>query len=192
MTTVVDKKVHGPALHAFVIGVGHYRHLPGGSGTILKNPLGLDQITEPPLSARAVLEWLTRDYYPHSEGPPLGSIELLLSQHGGYQYKGAAVDEATLPNAEAAAYSWYQKCDSRHGNVAFFYFCGHGLQRDKQYLLLEDFGQAPMNPMLLPAPYAGAEPDGRRATPSCRSVRRATRRGRRAHRSATTLAQAGS
>ena len=31
--------------------------------------------------------------------------------------------------------------------MALFYFCGHGLERDKQYLLLEDFGETPLDPL---------------------------------------------
>ncbi|MFD0123837.1 caspase family protein [Streptomyces virginiae] len=146
MTTVLSHQVDGPALHAFMIGVGYYRHLPGGSGPVLANPLGLKQVPTPPLSVRAVLDWLTGDYS-HPNSPPLGSVELLMSVNGRYAYKGRHVARATLPNAELAFHRWIQRCDNNPGNVALFFFCGHGLERDHHYLLLEDFGRAPQNPM---------------------------------------------
>ncbi|WP_327731339.1 caspase family protein [Streptomyces sp. NBC_00487] len=147
MTTVLDKQTRDAAVHAFVIGVGAYRHLPGGSGPLMANTLGLEQIQEPALSARAFLDWLTGDY-PHPSGVPLGSIELLMSTSDDpYRYDGHDIAPADLPNAQLAASSWIERCNANKANVTLFYFCGHGFARDHQYLLLEDFGQAPLNPM---------------------------------------------
>ncbi|MET7694094.1 caspase family protein [Streptomyces sp. NPDC005483] len=147
MTTVLDRQTTDPALHAFVIGVGAYRHLPGGSGPLMADTLGLEQIEEPSLSAIAFLDWLTTDYL-HPSGVPLGSIELLMSTSAGsYRYAGQDVAPADLPSAQLAASSWMERCDANRANVALFYFCGHGFARDHQYLLLEDFGQAPLSPM---------------------------------------------
>ncbi|MFA7764831.1 caspase family protein [Streptomyces sp. NRRL S-448] len=148
MTTFVNRKIADPAVHAFVIGVGSYRHLPGGAGPVLGDTLGLQQVLEPPLSARAFLNWLTNGSS-HPLALPLGSIELLMSADGGYAYKGRPVAQATLPNAQNAVASWFDRCHSNQGNIALFYFCGHGLERDHQYLLLEDFGQAPMDPLAM-------------------------------------------
>lgn len=148
MTMIINTQVNGPALHAFVIGVGHYRHLPDGADPVSAKTFGLQQVTTPPLSVRAVLDWLTNDY-PHPESPPVGSIELLMSVDGGFAYDGNLVDGATLPNVQSAVNDWFQRCDSHADNVALFYFCGHGLERDKQYLLLEDFGQLPLNPLAM-------------------------------------------
>ena len=78
---------------------------------------------------------------------PLGSIELLMSTEDDFRYGGTAVDRATLPNAQRSVQGWFNRCHGNAGNLALFYFCGHGLERDKQYLLLEDFGEAPLDPL---------------------------------------------
>jgi Caspase domain len=145
MTLIVDNRPTGPALHAFVIGVGYYRHLPGGSGPVLDNTLDLEQVRTPPLSAQAVLHWLTTDYA--NTAAPLGTVELLMSTEDDFRHGTTPVDRATLANTQQAVDAWFDRCTRSPGNLAFFYFCGHGLERDKQYLLLEDFGQAPRDPL---------------------------------------------
>jgi hypothetical protein len=45
-----------------------------------------------------------------------------------------------MGNVRAACARWVKRCDAHPGNIAFFYFCGHGLSRETQYLLPEDFG----------------------------------------------------
>lgn len=147
MTTVLDNKISRPALHAFVIGVGYYRHLTGGSDPRVPDSWDLRQVVEPRLSARAVLDWLTGDYA-HPATVPLGSLEVLISLPKDHdQYLGHNVDEATLPHVQTAVDRWFTRCDSNPGNVALFYFCGHGMFRDNQYLLLEDFGERMLDPM---------------------------------------------
>jgi hypothetical protein len=141
MTLLIDNQLNGPATHVFLIGVGYYRHLPGGEGPIVPDPMEMTQVTTPPLSATAMLTWFAKDYR-HPKAP-LGTVEALISAPGGHTYNGAQVDPATRANAEAAAARWLQRCSSSVDNVAWFYFCGHGLERDKQYLLLEDFGAQP-------------------------------------------------
>jgi hypothetical protein len=145
MSTIVDNAVPGPATHALIVAVGYYHHLPGGAGRTVQNTMGLRQLTTPPLSAKAVVDWLVNDY--KNPAAPLGSIELLASAPGGYTYGARTVDGATLNNVLAARDSWLPRLEGNPGNVAFFYFCGHGVERDTQYLLLEDFGASDADPM---------------------------------------------
>jgi hypothetical protein len=51
-----------------------------------------------------------------------------------------AVERATLANIIAAFNRWYQRCSMKKENVAIFFFSGHGLEKEIQILLAEDFG----------------------------------------------------
>lgn len=145
MTIVVEDTGDGPALHAFLIGVGAYRHLPGGSGPATVKQPRLKQLPTPPLSVTAMLDWLRTGY--RNAAVPLGSVEVLVSAPGGGAVDGVPVDEATMANVRTAKNAWLARCDRHAGNVALFYFCGHGLQGTNQYLLLDDFGADPTDTM---------------------------------------------
>jgi hypothetical protein len=73
--------------HVLVIGVGHYRHLPGGDGPIVPadREYGLGQLTSLPISARAFAKWMLTNY----ENPvaPIGSVDLLLSERPTKSFK---------------------------------------------------------------------------------------------------------
>lgn len=122
-----------PRLHALVIGVARYPHLSGGAGPLAHDPLGLGQVTTPEPTARAITAWLTGSY--RNDACPLGSVELLLSTA-----TGGAEQPATMGNIERAVGGWVQRASSHPQNIAFFYFCGHGLAKDDLFLLPEDFG----------------------------------------------------
>ena len=53
---------------------------------------------------------------------------------------GEPLKSPTMANVKVAVHEWFQRCHSHPDNVAIFYFCGHGIERDSQYLLMEDFG----------------------------------------------------
>lgn len=150
MTLIVpDDGAEAPRTHALVIGVGGYRHLQGGEDPqdpVLEHVGLLGQLTSPPRSALRFAEWL-RDHAPELR-TPLGSVELLLSVAPG---DDLALPDGLVPGAsrgavEAAYAAWRKRCDRHEDNVALLYFCGHGLQKAEQYLLLEDFGVNPLNP----------------------------------------------
>jgi hypothetical protein len=131
-----------PRLHAFVVGVAHYPHLNGGiPGQLALNPLGLGQVTTPRHTALAIANWLLHDYK-HAD-KPLGSMELVLSpseqvpNSAGVQ---VGVESATFVNIESAFNRWVARCSTNKDNIAFLYFCGHGLQKVDQFMLPEDFG----------------------------------------------------
>ncbi|MBE8989070.1 caspase family protein [Nostoc sp. LEGE 12450] len=139
MTTIFENIEAGkPQTHVFIIGVGKYPHLLNGEGPILDNPMGLKQLTSPPISAKTFADWILenlKDSY-----VPLGSVELLLSSKDDNQI---LVDAATMGNIKKAFDLWYKRCDTNENNVAIFYFCGHGVVKNYQLLLAEDFGASP-------------------------------------------------
>jgi Caspase domain len=131
-----------PRLHALVIGVGHYPHLNDGDPAALaQDPLGLSQVTTPPITAVKIASWLMENY--KSTACPLGSVEVLLSPD-----QDIKRPDGTNIHAESARFSlietafnlWMKRCSAHGDNKAFFYFCGHGLNKGSQFILPEDFG----------------------------------------------------
>lgn len=127
-------------LHALVIGVANYPHLLGGNGAPASDALNLGQVTTPQPTALAIVDWLRNSF--RNPNKPLGSIELLLSPSA-QPLAGAAVppgvETATYANIRSAFKRWLQRCSSHRDNIAFLYFCGHGLAREDQFILPEDF-----------------------------------------------------
>lgn len=131
-----------PRLHALVIGVGDYPHLMGGAGHPAVTNFGLQQLTTTRLTAIRVAEWLTTDH--HHPVCPLGSIELLLSpaeQLTRPDNSQVAIEVSTKDNIKQAFDRWWARCNALAGNMAFFYFAGHGISTASQYLLAADFGK---------------------------------------------------
>lgn len=142
MTLVVDQAGNGPQVHVLAIGVGGYRHLAGGREPVDHSTFNLKQLTSPPHSALAFVDWITRINHPSAT---LGTVELLVSPEFTYTQPDGAktkVAEPSAGNVRAAFDRWKAHCDSDTGNVAVFYCCGHGVERESQFLLLEDFGKS--------------------------------------------------
>lgn len=167
MTELLVDVPAGPQAHALVIGVGHYRHFRKGDEYNSKLKIQGEQLTSPPLSARAFADWLLRrdgqGYTPPPPAPhelppaPLASLELLVStrERDLTRYTrpdtGAEVqiDGATHANVTLAFERWRDRIWDDPNAVGFFYFCGHGLLAGGSVaLLLEDFGKDAKNPFL--------------------------------------------
>ncbi|MCA2218034.1 caspase family protein [Jidongwangia harbinensis] len=143
MTLVIDAGRDGPRVHLLAIGVGAYRHLPGGADPVPHDTFGLRQLTGPPHAAMAFTDFVVSGL--NHPGARLGTVEVLLSppaEHVDPVEGEIRVGVPNLANTIAAFEAWYERCDSHEGNVALFYFCGHGVQKESPYLLLEDFGQS--------------------------------------------------
>ncbi|WP_330316551.1 caspase family protein [Streptomyces platensis] len=151
MTTLRDHPIHGPALHAFVIGVGQYDWFKGGPLQRTKaqsadHCRSFAQLTAPPVSATAMCEALLG---PLGERPelPLGSLEVLISAEAPVRLAGddgsTEIAPAVMSEVIAAFERWYERCDRHTDNVALFHFCGHGVQigRGPHGLLLQDTGE---------------------------------------------------
>src|SRR5262249_32590911 len=128
MTLVAGHAQHqgGPKTHAFIVGVGRYRHLLGGGDERPGIP-ALAQLTSPPISARGLADCLIGAL--NNPTAPLGSVELLLSEGAGKpKYlpptPGATpitIERATSERIRGAFDRWYARCDAHKDNVALFY-----------------------------------------------------------------------
>ena len=144
MTYLVDRTRPGPQVHALVIGVGSYRHLTGGHKVADYDVLVYDepttQLTSPPHSATAFARWVTEEMrHPVAQ---LGSVDVLISPCG--PCGPEAVLETEIPSADTvvdAVDRWRKRCESDPGNVALFFFSGHGADNGRPLLLLEDFAR---------------------------------------------------
>jgi len=137
----------GPKTHAIIIGVGYYHHLPGGGGDTVKDSMDLEQLTSPPESAKAFAKWVVEDL--NNPKAPLASVELLTSPPMDFVLPNGTTRQSTrasMSEIQQAFGRWYQRCDSDAGNVAIFYFCGHGVMRRNLALLAEDYGMLPLVP----------------------------------------------
>lgn len=146
MTTLRLDTSDGPGTHVFIVGVGAYPHLTNGTGKQTPQPLGMGQLTSPPISALEVLKWI--DEQLHNPQAPLKSVEVLLSQHDAATFadkqgQTTQIDPATYDNFEQSAQAWYGRSNGHSDNVAIFYFCGHGLGDGlNSQLLMEDYGKS--------------------------------------------------
>jgi len=150
MTRVLERPRTGPAAHALVIGAGDYPHLNGGVGPLTPDHEGMGQLGSPPVSARAICDWLGSEF--HHSDKPLASVRLLLSDPTDQRYTapGTAtthtVDRAEIGPVTTAVGEWFADGDTDEENLLLFYFCGHGIAQGTEYaLLLSDFGRDPGN-----------------------------------------------
>lgn len=139
--TPQDIDLTQPRLHAFVIGVGDYPHLAGGGGHPAVTNFGLQQLTTTVITAKKIAEWLVSSH--QNAAAPLGSVELLLSPAQQVTRPDGAIRNiasATMAEIRTAFNDWWQRCNAQAGNIALFYFAGHGINTASQYLLPADFG----------------------------------------------------
>jgi hypothetical protein len=146
MTTFRIDATEGPGTHVFIVGVGTYPHLKDGEGQLTPQPMGMGQLTSPPLSALRVLDWVDKEL--NNPAAPLKSVEVLVSQPVPATYTDKAgltsqIDGATFANFEQSAKAWFDRASGDPKNVAIFYFCGHGLGDGlNTQLLLSDYGSS--------------------------------------------------
>jgi hypothetical protein len=134
--------------HVFAIGVGRYAYMTGGhGGRVVADAFNLGQLASSPAALRQFVLWL-RDEFRHPRAP-LGSIELLASPEIPLPLMGPPDNmAATLENVQESFRRWFARCHTNPGNMAVFYFCGHGVMTASGLaLLLEDFGEFP-NPFV--------------------------------------------
>lgn len=147
MTTFRLDGSPGPGTHVLIVGVGAYPHLKGGTGPVNPQHREMGQLTSPPLSAMAMLEWVDKTLTNFEA--PLKSVEVLISQPTPATYTDSTglsqkIDPATWPHVRNSAQAWKDRADSDADNVAIFFFCGHGLGDGVgTHLLLGDSGSDP-------------------------------------------------
>lgn len=131
-----------PGLHVLVIGVSHYRHLPGGQGPVT-TAAGLEDLKQLPTSARTaadLADWLITQARGGTLDVPLQSVRLMLSP---------SVHESGLPNVEPATYenirnaviAWRKDARRHRDGMTLFFASGHGVggTLEDPILLPEDF-----------------------------------------------------
>jgi hypothetical protein len=142
--------VTGPATHALIVGVSHYRHLPGGVEPAQddRETFGLGQLDCAATGALRFASWLAGEHF--NPEAPCASIRLLLSPSEIERERTAVpeVPAATRENVEMALNEWESACDERPENMAVLYAAGHGIMVSKDdglIVLLEDFARLRKN-----------------------------------------------
>lgn len=148
MSLLIDHGLSGAQTHALIIGVGAYPNLQTpGLPADLKD---LAPLPSSSASAMAMVDWLDGEY--DNPAAPLGSVECLVSDPGGPTLfarppaRPVEIERAGMDAIRSAFVRWYQRCDADIGNVAMFYFCGHGFMKLFSALLSEDFGRNVLSP----------------------------------------------
>jgi len=139
--------------HVLVVGIGAYTHLNGGINPAT-NTRGLGQLTSPPISAKALIDWFLAPL--HNPRPvagfrnpvaPLASLEALIAAPQPISVSAPAgqepahevtLDGATLQQVRDAFELWRTRLIAQPGNTGIFYFCGHGVSTGTQYALCQD------------------------------------------------------
>lgn len=145
--------VEGPGTHLIAIGIGHYDHLPGGSGTTTKHHLGLGQLSSPPSSARAVAAWFIEKF--DCTERPLASVSLVVSETNPQPFRNPVtganyqtLPKGTIEEVKTALRQWMTRAETDSRNRIILYFCGHGLSAGVQnYYLLRDYGEDNEDPL---------------------------------------------
>lgn len=142
MTLVLDSP-NPRAIHAVVIGVGNYPWLIGGDQPLFAQATGMGQLTSAPASAREFARWFLADL----RHPDIAdrTLELLLSDPDSNTFTDAVgvthqIERATMANVKNAVLAWKDR-GNHPDSILVFFFCGHGLGKGNQtVLLMEDFG----------------------------------------------------
>lgn len=162
MTLVFDNRSNlqgEPGFHALIAGVSLYRHLPGGGDDAAEEDWSLPQLSATALTGYKIYRWLID--HRHQLPKKLATVRLLLSpsvaespqiEQGMKDIREmlasegvtleTAVSSCNLRNFSAEARAWRTDARTHDDHMTFFYFTGHGIQRENNdpVLLLEDFG----------------------------------------------------
>jgi hypothetical protein len=130
-------------LHALIVGVSAYPHLPDEEAPSPSPVLQMRQLSSSALAAYEIYKWLVA--WQANLEVPLTTCRLLLSPsqlelevepnlHG-------LANTATLNNFRTELQEWRKDARSSSRNMTLFYFAGHGVQRIRgdHVLLLEEF-----------------------------------------------------
>jgi len=130
-------------VHALIVGVSTYRHLPGGGGKPAEESLGLQQLVGTSRTAHMIARWLIKADAHGRLPQPLATVRLLMSPSAAKEPELAGVaDAATRANFAAEAKAWREDAATGKDNITFFYFAGHGVERRRAdaVLLPADYG----------------------------------------------------
>jgi hypothetical protein len=135
-------------IHALVIGVSDYTHLPGDDDPVEGGgKFGMRKLKTPAFGAFRFLEWLKQADQQGRLLKPLASHEIILAPSEAERATpglAACADDAKARNVISRIRAWRARVARSGDNVALFYFTGHGIQRNKEdaVLLLQDFAES--------------------------------------------------
>jgi hypothetical protein len=107
----------------------------------------MEQLKSPPVSARAIAQWLIENY--HHPKKPLASVALLLSDSTNRKFtllvngrrETVTAAPADMETVRSAIEAWREIGHTRPDHLLLFFFCGHGLALGSDLaLLVSDFG----------------------------------------------------
>lgn len=136
-----SRSVEGPAMRAFVVGVGGYPTAKEGKGIIYK--LGVPDVPCAASAARRMADWLyvNRD----ALTPKLASIHLLVTDgeedylripYAFQDFPGGPIHPASSANVERAGEDWVDSF--QEGDSAFCFISGHGAVRANDAVVFLD------------------------------------------------------
>lgn len=130
--------------------------LPGHALCRFAPEAGLEELTSPLYSVEAFADWLRVGL--RVSDAPLRTLRVLASSPT--RDAPWPNSEPTFENMKQYIQAWFDDVNEHEGNLALFYFCGHGLRvGDVHALLAQDFGSdvhAPFDYALEPELFAGA------------------------------------
>ena len=125
-----------PGIHALVVGVSEYEHLPAANAISGDPVFGMKSLTSPALSAFRFYQWLVDRNAKGKLALPLKTCRILLSpspEEKQIEPKFASVSQAPsaiFDEVRAAAIAWRLDASSSvisSQDMTIFYFSGHGL-----------------------------------------------------------------
>uniref|UniRef100_A0A1I7YW91 Caspase family protein n=1 Tax=Steinernema glaseri TaxID=37863 RepID=A0A1I7YW91_9BILA len=158
MALILDRRQKGePGVHVILIGVGTFADARAADLLGDDAPEGGFVDLETPLySVEAFAGWLQMEL--DVADTPIHTLRALGSS--AKRTSGLGVTSPTFNNIADEIGEWSDDVDTHEGNLAIFYFCGHGLRiGEMQFLLAEDFGsnfRAPFENAIEPELLANA------------------------------------
>lgn len=133
--------------HVLIVGIGAYTHLIGGTDQA-DNPLCMEQLSSPAVSARAMINWFLGPILDaaapgfRNQASPLLSLEALIASEQPEVVQSidgpVPLDGGRLDEVRVAYERWRTRLIAHPGSTGIFYFCGHGLSATQQYALCQD------------------------------------------------------
>ncbi|WP_394472200.1 caspase family protein [Roseateles sp. DC23W] len=118
-------------MHALVVGVSDYAHLPRHDDPPDPATWNLCSIGATSLSAARIATWLSGTALVHQ----LKTLRVLLSptdvETAGVPAWAAGAGVPTRANLARALWDWHQDCQDDPQSVALFYYAGHGFSRGR-------------------------------------------------------------
>lgn len=132
MKPIVDRRTelgNAPGVHALLVGVSQYAHLPGVDDPPSDACWGLTSLASPALSASLLADWLQTAT---DLARPLKTLRLLLAPS--LLESLSMIQSVAIPNhANFAidAWNWRTDCCDSKDSIALFYYAGHGFTRGR-------------------------------------------------------------